>query len=344
MAAETSPTVAAAFDDTKLEQLRSLFASEASLDAHYDLLDDLPGELDLRSVGIDLLRDLLEIEEDPARFARILRVWSGRIIRAIRDGDFRRANDWMRAVTDAPTYSASFAYLVADAFSELSNRNVMHDLIVNLAESKDLSVAAPLLSAWGEPFVDYLIEMMIDDEAPVSRRHMIELLAASARDDTRLLAAHLADPRWFVVRNVAIALGRTGRPQAGRLLESLLRHEDERVRVEALRGSMNTLGDDGVPVVLGALRDPSPRVRHAAVTLLRASGNPRVLPSVIAVVDEADLAAEELERLVGLVAERPNDIVEPTLERWASRRLSFGNSKTVRQAAKEKLERRRLRQ
>ena len=190
------------------------------------------------------------------------------------------------------------------------------------------------MAAWGERLARYLVQGMVVDDPPVNRRFLVEFLAWVGREDVRLLAAYTADPRWFVVRNVAIALGRTGRPQAAAPLESLLDHPDHRVRVEALRGLFALRRGEAVGATVAALADPESRVRHAAVSLLRASPSPQVVGALVELLETRPPAAAEARRLVEVIAERADPAVPAALARLAGRRRTVGSARVVRDAAR----------
>jgi HEAT repeat protein len=182
------------------------------------------------------------------------------------------------------------------------------------------------------------VQGMVVEEPPVNRRFLVEFLSWVGRDDVRLLAACVADSRWFVVRNVAIALGRTGRPQAVPPLESLLDYPDHRVRVEALRGLFVLKRGEAVGSLVAALSDSEPRVRHAAVSLLRASPSREVVGALVELLETHPPAAAEARRLVELVAERTDPAVPAALQRLAGRRRAMGVGRVVRDAARQALE------
>lgn len=311
-------------DDSLVQRLAAQFADTGSPDA-----------------GVTVLRDLLRIETRRPRFHRLLRVWVGKLTAAVRAGDLARAEAWMRGLVVAPTYPAEFADLVAEALDEVSEPHVLDDLVVHLAAAEPLGAGAGLVSAWGEPLARYLVQGMVVEEPPVNRRFLVEFLSWVGRDDVRLLAALVADQRWFVVRNVAIALGRTGRPQAVPPLESLLGHPDHRVRVEALRGLFVLRKGEVVGPLVAALSDPEPRVRHAAVSLLHASPSREVVGALVDLLEANPPAAPEARRLVELIAERADPAVPAALSRLAGRRAHVGPGRVVRDAAREALEGRR---
>ena len=323
-AGESDPTVGAegeSLDEALVQRLAAQFSDTGSPDA-----------------GIAVLRDLLRIETRRPRFHRLLRVWVGKLTAAVRAGDLARAEAWMRGLMIAPTYPAEFADLVAEALDEVSDPLVLDELVVHLAAAEPPGTGAGLVAAWGERLARYLVQGMALDEPPVNRRFLVEFLAWVGRDDVRLLAALVADPRWFVVRNVAIALGRTGRPQAVPPLESVLDHPDHRVRIEALRGLFALKRGEAVAPLVAALADPEPRVRHAAVSLLRASPSREVVGALVDLLETHPPAAAEARRLVDVIAERSDTGVPAALERLAGRRRAMGAARVVRDAARQVLE------
>lgn len=308
-------------DDALVQRLAAQFADTGSPDA-----------------GVAVLRDLLRIETRRPRFHRLLRVWAGKLTSAVRDGDLARAEAWMRGLVVASTYPAEFADLVSEALDEVSDPRVLDDLVIRLAAADPPGTGVGLVAAWGERLARYLVQGMTVEEPPVNRRFLVEFLAWVGREDVRLIAAFIADPRWFVVRNVAIALGRTGRPQAVAPVESLLDHPDHRVRVEALRGLFLLKRGETVPSLAAALFDPEPRVRHAAVSLLRASPSREVVSALVEVLEAHPPAAAEARRLVEVIAERTDPAVPAALERLAGRRRALGAARVVREAARQALE------
>ncbi len=338
--AELAESLGVVWADEHLAKVRSALEGAGTLDA--DLIDRLraqfPGDNDADQSGIPVFRDLLRIEGRRARFRRLLRVWAGKLTAAIRSGDLDQAEAWMRALVKQPTYPAEFSDIVEQTLDEISRRQVLDDLMVRLASDSEPGAGAGLVAAWGERMARYLIDAMAREVPPVNRRYLVEALGWLGREDVRLLAAMVADPRWYIARNLAIALGKTARPQASAALEVLLDHPDDRVRVEALRGMTALRRDESLPSLVAALGDASGRVRNAAVSLLRASPSPRVIPLLVEVLSSNAVSVDEAERLVEVIAERNDPSVPAVLQSLAGRRFAMGTTRIVRDAAREALE------
>jgi hypothetical protein len=312
--------------------------------------EDLPQELLTRiraedsldpcRAGIAVLRDLLRIETRESRVRRILRVWEGKVLWAIQARDLDGADAWLKAVINRPTFAGEFVGHVQNSVRSLARPSVIDDLLGWLLAGDELEKGAQFLASWGEPVVNRIVELMAMDDPPIGRRHQVDLLALIGRSDTRLLIIHLNDERWFIVRNMAVAIGRTGRLQGVGPLRSLLTHPDARVRVEALRGLAVLDSEVAAPDLVNGFRDDNPRVRHAAVTLLRASPSPQIVPLLAGLVGSGRMGGAETERLVEIIGERTEPEAEAALRELAAKRFAKGSAKVARDVARDALERR----
>ena len=297
----------------------------------------LPSD-DLRAATA-AVRDLLRLDNRAERVRRLLRAWSGRVLGSIRAADFVAAGTWMRAVTGDPGSATEHDTLVAEALDDLSRSAVFDELVVALVKAGDPPGAGSLLAAWGAPLVDYLVTQILVEEPRVDRRHIVIYLGMAGRDDIRLIAPLLRDPRWFVVRNVATAVGLAGREGGVAPLMAARDHEDERVRVEVIRALTRLQGANAVPVLAAALSDPSQRVRNAALSLLRAEPSEQVVSVIEAHLTTADADEGEVRRLVRAIGERPTPAARQALDGLAARRFAVGSARLVREAARDALRR-----
>ena len=334
-------TVGVAWHDDQLQRVREVFdsvdASVADPALRSRVLAQVPGDGEDSVAAVGVFRDLLRVEHRPDRFRRLLRIWSGKVAAEVRAGDYEAAGLWMRSLIEAPVFPEELSHHVAQARRDLARDGLFEELVTGLASADDPASAGPLLASWGEPLVEYLIAQVASDEPVVNRPYIVEYLAMVGRGDARHLTPRLVDPRWFVVRNVVIAIGKAGRVSALPALESVANHEDERVRVEAIRAIGALKADEAIPGVLGFLNDPSPNVRQAAASLLRASPSESVVPGIVKVLEDGIGSAEDARRLVEIVAERRGPPVREALESLTSRKFALGVSKAVRDAARDAL-------
>ncbi len=292
---------------------------------------------DLEAAGPATLSRLLAVETRPDRFQRLLRTWIGKINEAVQMGDIEGVVRWMDVVLGDLEVEDELAQSRDNAVGELTSPVFLEATVVALVDRADADLAAAVLKGLGSRAIDTLVEWMAIDDPPVSRRHIVGLLAMAGRFDVRSLALRLNDERWFIVRNVAISLGKTGRPQAVEPLLSAVDHNDDRVRVEVLRALSALQGDEAVYLLLEALGDSSRRVRQAVVSLLRASPSRLIVGGLVDVIESGIVGSEEAAGLVDLIAERRDDDVVPSLERLAEGRFAIGARRAARDAARKAL-------
>ncbi len=334
-------TTSVAWHDEQLQRVRAVFdsvdAEAADVALRAKVLAQLPDGYGGSILGTRVFRDLIRVEHRSSRFLRLLRIWSGKIAAEVWAGDYEAAGLWMRALIEAPVFPEEFAQLVAEAMRDMSRDSLFEELVTGLISADTPDSAGPLLASWGEPLIEYLVSQITVDEPVVTRRSVVELLGMAGRGDVRHLTARLADPRWFVVRSVVTAIGKAGRVSALPALEAVAKYEDDRVRVEVLR-AVGALTPDGASSgALEALGDSSPKVRQAAISLLRASSADSVVTGIVEVLEAGTGSSKDGIRLVEIIAERRGPHVREALERLTVRKLSGGVSRSVRAAARDAL-------
>ncbi|MGH8875416.1 MAG: HEAT repeat domain-containing protein, partial [Acidimicrobiia bacterium] len=288
--------------------------------------------------ALDLFRGMLHVEVRDAKFQRLLRIWSGKIAAAVRRGEFRRAELWMRAATDAPTYETDRSPAVDNALQHLARSEVTATLVTFAAEASAPEAAVRMLEALGERSVDTLVDLLADAEDSGRRRALIEVLArVAAADPTRVLE-RLQDGRWYVVRNLAMVLARSGNPAARPGLEASFAHPDHRVRVEALRGLAVGKGDGGLGVLERALHDQHELVRTAAVGYLAGRGDPGSEQVLIEALAAPRIDPTLGERIVRALGHSRSPAAREALTRYAGRRFVFSAAaRHLRDAARQAL-------
>jgi hypothetical protein len=198
-------------------------------------------------------------------------------VRALQQNRFAQAVGIIRAVRD----------LAADP-SLTERRAALDEFLANLADAPTLAaLVAASRQPGGPPFVQ--VQTLILALGASAARGLLEALAAEQDRGRRLrlieLAASLgpaivpetrrllADPRWYVVRNMVLLLRRV---QDRSAMSEILRcadHPDLRVRLEAIRALFAF--DSKVPrdLLARTINHPDPRLAEAAVLL---SGQHRI--------------------------------------------------------------------
>ena len=215
--------------------------------------------LDMTAVSPDVVRPLV--------LARLREIF----VRALQANRFAQAIAMIRAIRE----------LAADP-SQAERRRPLDEFVEQLADARTLAalVAASRLPG-GPPFVQVqslvlalgasaahgLLEALAAEPDRARRLRLIELAASlgpAIVPETRRL---LADPRWYVVRNMVLLLRRVHDKTAMSEILRCADHADLRVRLEAIRALFAF--DTKVPrdLLARTIHHPDPRLAEAAVLL-----------------------------------------------------------------------------
>ena len=283
--------------------------------------------------ALDVFRGLLHVEERDPKFARLLRIWTGKVSAAIRRAEFRRAELWLRSAIDAPTYSAARRSGVENALDHLAESDALNQVLA-AAGSDPSGSAVRILRAFGNRALGRLVQMLGEAEEGTQRRVLLDVLAQVSAPDPTPILERLNDSRWFVVRNLTIVLGRTGNPATLPGLAKAFEHPDHRVRVEALRAIAAFHPPDLGSYLEQALADPQEGVQMAAIGFL---GNQQGVEADRALIDALEAKSTRLDarlRIIKALSKRP--AAQAALGRLAHRRLLFSASgRQLRDAARE---------
>ena len=286
---------------------------------------------------LDTFRGLLAVEDRDDRFRRLIRVLTGKISGSVRRDRFRRAELWLRAALDHPTYNADRAVEVQEAIAEAGAPDVLEILVGKLADDDDVEPAKRLLAILAPRHIDALIDMMASEEDRARRRTLLDVLGRESARDPRPVIERLTDERWFVVRNLVIVLGRSANPECVPAVRELMKHADHRVRVETLR-SLSGLDGGSVEYLEAALGDSHESVRQAAIAMLGVRGSAESDSLLIQALWSANLDTAEKERVVRVLGERPSSDARHALDALAKKKFTLSaKTRQLRSAARDAL-------
>ena len=303
---------------------------EAALAAEDSVLDQVAALADQQRVGWSVLSDLFEIEHRGDRVTRLLRIWVAKVTGAIRAKDFAAATDWLN-VLEGATLDPQ---MLEGAYNEAATDEVL--AILTAPGDEDRQMRDGLFEQLSRRAGGRVLEQLAAEEDAGRRRMLIEIVTEIARVDIRSVLPGLADPRWYVVRNVVIALGKSGRKAAGEPLARLARHEDHRVRIEALRSLLPCLGNGALDHLVAGLGDDHVRVRAAASDLLGALEDDLVVPALESALGNETLGVEVRVAAIEALGGRSSDSARSVLKTIADSKARFSTSaRTLRAAARE---------
>lgn len=138
-----------------------------------------------------------------------------------------------------------------ELFQPISVAGVVEKL--DLQEAPELAEFTALARDLGPLAVDWLNLALAESQQRRTRRALAEAIAGLCRDDPEQLAPWLADPRWYVVRNIVHILGWIGGERTVGLLETAMRHPEPRVRQEVIAALGQADPVQARPLLLDAL-------------------------------------------------------------------------------------------
>ncbi len=138
---------------------------------------------------------------------------------------------------------------------------------------KELALLKEIVAFNKRGLADRLISDLSEEPTLSGRRRLSSLLVRLGKDAVLSLVNALKDPRWYVVRNAAMILGKIGDPSCADSLMSVLGHHHLQVKREVLN-SLSVLGDDSCVmavrlVLLNRTGQVEPEVQLAAARALR---------------------------------------------------------------------------
>jgi hypothetical protein len=154
----------------------------------------------------------------------------------LESGDFRGGLDEQASETARYGRSPEFAILLADSF--------------RLVGRQRREGAALLCRHLGASIAPALMDALCEEESQAGRKFLMGLVTDLGEDAVPEATARLRDERWFVKRNMLCILGECAGEELLEDVRPWHRHEDPRVRFEALRFLVGAGDEEG----LGTLR------------------------------------------------------------------------------------------
>jgi hypothetical protein len=138
-----------------------------------------------------------------------------------------------------------------ELFQPISVSGVVEKLDVQ--EAPAIAEFIALARDLGALAVDWLNLALAESQQRRTRRALAEAIAELCRDDPERLSPWLADPRWYVVRNIVHILGWIGGERTIGLLETAMRHPEPRVRQEVIAALGQADPVQARPLLIGML-------------------------------------------------------------------------------------------
>jgi HEAT repeat protein len=292
------------------------------------------GQENVRRLSVTMLIDLFTLERDKARGEEIasdLEALAEDLLMSGAYDETLRVTNALSARARKPGAIGRDASLLA--LDRLAESLAMHEtagLIGDVDEAGWKSIR-DVIDVVGVASIEALKPVVMVEEPTLAFERAEEAILSFGKPAVTRLASLVGDSRWFVQRNGARLLGRTGSPEAVPLLQPMLRLSDDprvvREAVSALCAIDDPAAARAIHTVLRAATGP---LRHAVIDALVAGRDPRVVPILILILRESQPLGKDHEMILestkalGTVG---SDEAVPALRTLALRRAFFGRKK-----------------
>jgi HEAT repeat protein len=190
-------------------------------------------------------------------------IGSGRIDRAL------QIVERLDALARSPRASDELRLRIEECRGALADPGLIALLIRASRELSGANAAAirRLIELLGLAAIEKIVSALAEEHEQTHRRQLFDLLASLGPAIVPHAVRLLADPRWFVVRNMIVLLRTVGDRSSLLQIRHTAYHADLRVRLEAIKTLLAF--EERVPLALlsRAINDPDPKLAETAVFL-----------------------------------------------------------------------------
>lgn len=143
---------------------------------------------------------------------------------------------------------------------------------------RQVELIAQYLGLVARQAVGEFTQLLAEERDRQVRARMCQVLAKVGPSAVPVLLEWLEDPRWYLVRNLALILGKIGDEAVFQPVATLLGHPHPRVRIEAARALALIAPDRATAPLVAVASDADPEVRLEAVRALGALRRGEAVP------------------------------------------------------------------
>lgn len=151
--------------------------------------------------------------------------------------------------------------------------------------------ADKILGGFGDIILNKLLDIVKDVKDSKERVriiHLIEEMGQKAIPGIKDRISNINAP-WYYLRNLAYILGHIGNETNVQILQPLLLHKNERVRMEALKSISQTGGDQRGPLLLSVLPQADDQLRINIIEMLGKAKFAQAVPQLLDILKNKSL-------------------------------------------------------
>jgi HEAT repeat protein len=301
------------------------------------LRKDVESEIDPASVFniIDTVFEILILEKETEPYQDAANVLNRILDAYLTRGDFKKASELLKRI---------YMLLKTDGLPDWQIE-IIRKLIVGAGEEQRIDQIGRILDKEDrirlEDVSDYLqllhrnsikalIKLLGELKKSKTRRVIYDALSEIGKNAIEMFYPYMDDMRWYLVRNITHILGRIGKEEAFPYVEKAFRHEEFRVRREAVQALGLIGGTEAAELLVKALTDEDARIRAMAAISLGKVGEKAGLNPLLEVVQSKEFPKKEPAEIkaffdaIGMIGS--NEAI-PVLQQLFERKSWFGRGK-----------------
>lgn len=287
-------TEAPAADEVYRRQVRQLLLTDAPSVAAEEL-KELKRECRDDHIEKDFNETVLEFllpessEEDYGYFVALLKEQADQFLWTGQYGEVMR----IVKVLESNISENRFVEKTSESLMYYRSREFISKLVDSLRiMGRQMREEAVLLCEYyGEDILPELFNALIEEESQTVRRFFLSLIAHFGDKAIPEAVKHLGDSRWFVKRNMLFVMGECGGRNAISHVQPYCRHENPKVRFEAIKGLLKTGDSHGVTSIREQLNSQAGEALEQAIALSGSFRIREVIPDLIRLLGKREVSS-----------------------------------------------------
>ncbi len=207
------------------------------------------------------------LEKTVSRFSGVVRQLEESLTYLIKGKDYDLATIIVRAL-HLPL-DPIFKPRLIEAVKKASSRDIISTIVTDMRSnqkgSPEYLAAYSYLLVLDREATSVLLDILAVEKDRAIRKYLVEILKDLGRKEVSMIARHLSDGRWYVVRNIVNILGDSEAEEAIPYLEKVADHKQVQIRQEVIKGLISIGGKKAAVLLTRYLKDQDPDVQIAAV-------------------------------------------------------------------------------
>lgn len=211
----------------------------------------------------------------------------------LQTGDYHQLHAFIRQTSD-PSLPVPFRALLAEWFSQNDFLDEILDGLTIWGKSRFQDIRL-LIEEIGAPFIEPLLDKLAIEENMSLRRFIMDRLQEFGPSARKPILSRLKDNRWYYLRNLLIMLNSFGDPELAPHIRPLLKHNNSKVRQDALLSLLQYHDPVAVRQLVRDLGSANNEVKLAAISMAKKCHSTDVFRELLAIVSKSGLSPFDVE-------------------------------------------------